>query len=63
MSQHENQLPDSPFSSWTRRDIPLDDAEIAELAAAHAPAIGPCVEAFARSQPAFKESKASLKKS
>jgi DNA-binding NarL/FixJ family response regulator len=38
MPQHENRLPDSPFSSWTERATPLDDAETAEVSAAGAPA-------------------------
>ena len=48
MPQHENRLPDSPFSSWTERTAPLDAAEIAELSAAGAPAIGEAVAAIAR---------------
>jgi DNA-binding CsgD family transcriptional regulator len=48
MSQHENRLPDSLFSSWTERTPPVDDAEIAELAAARAPAIGEAIAAIAR---------------
>jgi len=48
MSQHENRLPDSPFSSWTERATPLDDAEIAELAAARRPAMGEAVAAIVR---------------
>jgi DNA-binding CsgD family transcriptional regulator len=48
MSQHENRLPDSLFSSWTERTTPLSDAEIAELSAARAPAIGEAVAAIAR---------------
>jgi DNA-binding CsgD family transcriptional regulator len=47
MSQHENRLPDSPFLSWTERTTPLSDAEIAELSAARAPAIGKAVAAIA----------------
>src|SRR5260370_7345618 len=48
MSQHENRLPDSLFSSWTERTTPLNDAEIAELSAARGPAIGEAVAAIAR---------------
>jgi DNA-binding CsgD family transcriptional regulator len=48
MSQHENRLPDSLFSSWTERTTPLSDAEIAELSAARTPAIGETVAAIAR---------------
>ena len=48
MSQHEDRLPDSLFSSWAERTAPLSDAEIAELSAARAPAIGEAVAAIAR---------------
>src|SRR5207244_2483129 len=48
MSQHENRLPDSPFSSWTERATPLDDAEMAALAVARTPAMGEAVAAIAR---------------
>lgn len=48
MSQNENRLADSLFSSWTEHTPRLDEAEIAELAAAHAPAIGAAVAAIAR---------------
>jgi DNA-binding CsgD family transcriptional regulator len=46
MSQQENRLPDSLFSSWTERTAPLDDAEISELSAE--PATGEAVAAIAR---------------
>jgi DNA-binding CsgD family transcriptional regulator len=48
MSQHENRLPDSLFSSWTEHTTPLSDAKIAELSAGRAPAIGEAVAAIAR---------------
>jgi DNA-binding CsgD family transcriptional regulator len=48
MSQREHRLPDSLFSGWTERTIPLDDAEIAELSAARIPAIGEATAAIAR---------------
>src|SRR5437868_15350493 len=48
MSQHESQLPDSPFSSWTERATPLQDAEIAELAAARGSAMGEAAVTIAR---------------
>jgi DNA-binding CsgD family transcriptional regulator len=47
MPQHENRLPDSLFSSWTERTTALDDAEIAALSAARAPATGEAVAAIA----------------
>src|SRR5947209_13945774 len=43
MSQHEGRLPDSHFPSWTEPATPLNDAEIAELAAARGPAMGEAV--------------------
>ena len=48
MSQHESRLPDSPFSSWTDCATPLDDAEIAELAAARGSAMGEAAVTIAR---------------
>src|SRR5271154_3868293 len=48
MPQHENRLPDSPFSSWTERTTPLDDAETAEASAAGAPATGEAAAAIAQ---------------
>ena len=48
MSQHENRFPDSPFSSWTDCATPLDDAEIAELAAARGSAMGEAAVTIAR---------------
>jgi DNA-binding CsgD family transcriptional regulator len=48
MSQHESRLPDSPFSSWTDCAPPLDDAEIAELAAARGHAMGEAAVAITR---------------
>jgi DNA-binding CsgD family transcriptional regulator len=48
MSQHESQLPDSPFSSWTERATSIEDPEIAELAAARGSAIGEAAVTIAR---------------
>ena len=48
MSQHESRLPDSHFPSWTEPATPLNDAEIAELAAARGPAMGEAAVAIAR---------------